>query len=1254
VRLWSVLLTSHVSLRGVRVPADLLLPPLAQRLFSHLEIFAANFESYSPKEVRLSACQSCGRLVAAAMPSLLLCCLLKSSHPLCLCVQVEVSVSSQASGDQFGRRKRLHLARSNSWVTLLSRGQLRQLGLSRATPVVRIRVAVLANHSGGVNSKVCALRVFRLPAGLGESPFASASGDALAGRISAMPPLSLSFCAVGACLHAVTLRTLCAAADADALAAKLRTSSGAPTQPQQQHHGQRVTTRVVDALVRELETQVRFQPTTALHGASGGGARSTDASRIMSPVAVAGGDAAGGGAAAPTPGADGVDGDANAPLIDVRNAPLWILRVLHDAAAASPGVQSALCQPGIVERIITAVYSLEETRVGAWFQCIIALSALLRVVLPLCDPSQRLTLAVCTQRSPLKLTLPLIDALCAMIGVGCNVVSAVVSQQMLDPGADIEDAVRQRFAVTTSDSESKSEHFPERECKDGEGASDTPAAAVVSTLMPSFRTSVAVCRRVAPQHTHRFAHGFIELLSSLANASSAWKHGVRTWLQRQLAQLTACHTHVPLAASSAVALYAAWVTLKVLGDRHDAGYITGVARWRSPVHGDRECAVIVVASEPCDGPPAVSTTAADGVAEGGAAQPAQAAAGGHTPVAATAAPATGTAGSGDAAALVSRESGRGEDIAQVIVLGAVSAIRDAMATRPRPSVADAGGDADGDGGGASAAATGAAASRDSSAQWVQAVRSLCSDMCVTEVPASQLRPMYSLRNTDQSAPSPPPSYVRLRDFAPLLVECLRDGRTNVSLSGNMEIVPANAAGGAHLAQALEFVAGIAWEEVRLSAVRLLVDTVQHDSSAVVGTLSTHGVSTKDDTTAAEALPWLLELQHLPHLVTEISSFAVSQPGAHVLQILQRFGDTQSVNHSSSTGVDGSATQPAETAVDGGVNVTQMVSPRRAVQPDGGGGDAVNASMSRAAAPAGSAAASGGGGAAVVGGDIMDDPDMQSIIGMTSRSLDVVALERHTSELFAAAMARDLTDPMSTAASVDDTAPVTASVAVTFVTSDTANIVVEQSKARSQNKGGAVVDAGVVVGTSSGVAASLGVGGSGAGGNGTTGGAFNGRVLLGAKDVDAHNRQGRDSAYSVRSSSSAGVRCVRGRLIALVSDQDFVLDAANHALPSDAGVLDLAGGVVMVEMPFPGILDDGGGASDAASGGDYAWMRVAGGTPVTSDTPVVTETGTWSNDDGRTPMSTWGDPVVRVPLAAVLCLLARDVRLCVRVHRCRCL
>jgi hypothetical protein len=122
----------------------------------------------------------------------------------------------------------------------------------------------------------------------------------------------------------------------------------------------------------------------------------------------------------------------------------------------------------------------------------------------------------------------------------------------------------------------------------------------------------------------------------------------------------------------------------------------------------------------------------------------------------------------------------------------------------------------------------------------------------------------------------------------------------------------------------------------------------------------------------------------------------------------------------------------------------------------------------------------------------------------------------------------------------------------------------------------------------------------------------------------------------------------------VSDQDFVLDAANHALPSDAGVLDLAGGVVMVEMPFPGILDDGGGASDAASGGDYAWMRVAGGTPVTSDTPVVTETGTWSNDDGRTPMSTWGDPVVRVPLAAVLCLLARDVRLCVRVHRCRCL
>lgn len=102
---------------------DILLPVDTRTHFDCLEIFAANMESYSPKDV-------------------------------------VVSLSSDLVGESFGRPRKVRLPRNNKWLPLLTSAQL---GAGGSPVVCRIRIGIVSNHSGGVNTKVCGLRVWQLP-----------------------------------------------------------------------------------------------------------------------------------------------------------------------------------------------------------------------------------------------------------------------------------------------------------------------------------------------------------------------------------------------------------------------------------------------------------------------------------------------------------------------------------------------------------------------------------------------------------------------------------------------------------------------------------------------------------------------------------------------------------------------------------------------------------------------------------------------------------------------------------------------------------------------------------------------------------------------------------------------------------------------------------------------------------------------------------------------------------------------------------
>ncbi len=434
-----------------------------------LELYAANFESYSPKEI-------------------------------------EISVSSQPTGDNFGRKKRLHIPRSNTWVTLLTRSQLRQLGLSRNTIIARIRVGILANHSGGVNSKVCALRISRLPMDSSAGSFSSLS-DSLAGHTAVLPTQFLSFTATVACLHSTVMSLLTATASNEALlravsdhkspAANHEEEASAPASSKPAAHRSastsdgsatsvRVTTSIVHALLKELEAQACFRvPVPApvpfsLKASTASQPLAVDTAAPRFPpafsvfrssddagqVASTGGPATGAYPASKTP-------TSSNSLSELQSAPLWLLRVLHDVANCSKHAKSVLASPSNLRRLMHSVSMLREDSTGSsvtvWFQSQLVLTSLLRLVLPLAAPNA--PIAIMSQGAPKSMAI--LSLLCSMVGVGCYILSSVAMH-----GVSIDDLARLEGDCDANGTphpvsrvvaeESKADDHVERESKDDE------------------------------------------------------------------------------------------------------------------------------------------------------------------------------------------------------------------------------------------------------------------------------------------------------------------------------------------------------------------------------------------------------------------------------------------------------------------------------------------------------------------------------------------------------------------------------------------------------------------------------------------------------------------------------------------------------------------------------------------------------------------------------------------------------------------
>lgn len=118
----SVSLTENSS--SPRAHIDLLIPEDARDHFHGLDIFAANFVSYSPKTIVVSA-------------------------------------SSEATGTRWTRIRRIRLPINNSWVSVLTREQLCSTGTGSEMNVARLRIGIVNNHSSGINCKVCAVRIWK-------------------------------------------------------------------------------------------------------------------------------------------------------------------------------------------------------------------------------------------------------------------------------------------------------------------------------------------------------------------------------------------------------------------------------------------------------------------------------------------------------------------------------------------------------------------------------------------------------------------------------------------------------------------------------------------------------------------------------------------------------------------------------------------------------------------------------------------------------------------------------------------------------------------------------------------------------------------------------------------------------------------------------------------------------------------------------------------------------------------------------------
>ncbi len=394
--------------------------------------------------------------------------------------QIEVSVSSQLTGDNFGRKKRLHVPRTNTWIPLLTRSQLRQLGLSRNTPITRIRIGVLANHSGGVNSKICALRISRLVSDGASGVLSSA--DALVGHTAALPTAFLSFTATVACLQATTMSVLATTAASDALRRSTRTGDveGGPEAAPGPSATAAAASAIVSGIVRELEAQVaclaRAGPVAAvplpfLSSAGPGGAGVmgsglvVDTSAPVHTVSLT---------AFQDPGAtqgpsDGLGQETAVGGATLSSAPLCLLRLLHDVVHCSSAALHALAAPGSVARLVTAVSKLGD--VGdqrVWFQCQLVLLSLLRTVLPSTPPSLPLAIA----HRATQLHLPVIEFLCALAGVGSYTLTTLAAHGITYDDLVQVDSLVEGGPRGAGEEDSKTEHHCERESKGDEGAGE--------------------------------------------------------------------------------------------------------------------------------------------------------------------------------------------------------------------------------------------------------------------------------------------------------------------------------------------------------------------------------------------------------------------------------------------------------------------------------------------------------------------------------------------------------------------------------------------------------------------------------------------------------------------------------------------------------------------------------------------------------------------------------------------------------------
>ena len=157
-------------------------------------------------------------------------------------------------------------------------------------------------------------------------------------------------------------------------------------------------------------------------------------------------------------------------------APLWLLRILHDVVHCSGHAKAVVAVPSNLRRLLHSVSALRDDGGGllvggraVWFQSQLVLTSVLRVVLPAAVPS----LPVSVLCGDAAVTLPLMNLLCSVAGVGCYALSALATHgvtvddvEMLEVGGLVGGTAPGGYGIE----ESKVDQEAERESKDDHGA----------------------------------------------------------------------------------------------------------------------------------------------------------------------------------------------------------------------------------------------------------------------------------------------------------------------------------------------------------------------------------------------------------------------------------------------------------------------------------------------------------------------------------------------------------------------------------------------------------------------------------------------------------------------------------------------------------------------------------------------------------------------------------------------------------------